>query len=225
MIFLWLWVGGAAVLLYLPLNSQRRYVEGLHVPLSILAAIGFFAVLWPWLLRSRPMTALLKRPRYTSGGMQRLTILALVGLAGLANVYLYSSTLIKLAVEQPYPLFRPQAEIEAMTWLKEQVEPETVVLAGYRTGSYLPFPSGATVIAGNKYETADFERKREEAAEFFHPETTDAWRQDLLAGDGIEYVFVGPDEKRLGGESLASADYLEPVYRNGEVIIYQVVID
>jgi hypothetical protein len=220
--FLWLWVSAAAVLLYLPLNSQRRYVEGLHVPLSILATIGFFSVVWPWLLKTRLLTSLLKRPRYSAAGMQRLTILALIGTAGLANIYLYSSTLIKLGVQQSYPLFRLQAELAAMTWLKTHVEPDEVVLAGYRTGSYLPFQAGVTVIVGNRYETGDFDRKRQEAAQFFQPETTDQWRLNLLAQDNIHYVFVGPEERRLGGESLLTVDYLDPIYQNGEVIIYQV---
>jgi hypothetical protein len=222
MSFLWLWVGSAAVLLYLPLNSQRRYVEGLHVPLAILATIGFFGVVWPWLLKTRLMAALLRRPRYSAEGMQRLVVLALVGVAGLANVYLYGSTLLELGVRQPYPLFRPQAEIEAMAWLKEQLQPGEVVLAGYRTGSYLPYRAGATVIVGNRYETADFERKRQEAAQFFQPGTTDQWRQNLLAQDNIRYVFAGPEERRLGGDSIMMAEYLEPVYQNGEVIIYRV---
>lgn len=221
--FLWAWVGSAAVLLYLPLNSQRRYVEGLHVPLSILAAVGFFTVVWPWLAQTRIMASIVKRPRYTLAGMQRLTILALIGVAGLGNVYLYSSTLIKLGVQQPYPLFRPQSEYEAMNWLREQIEPGDVVLAGYRTGSFLPYQTGATVIVGNRYETADFERKRSEAAEFFMPETTDRARQALITQDGIRYVFVGPHERDLGGESLRTADYLEPVYQTDEVTIYQVL--
>jgi hypothetical protein len=222
MAFLWVWVGTAAVLLYLPLNSQRRYVEGLHIPFSILATIGFFLVVWPWLLKSDLVTGLLKRPRYSAAGLQRLTILALVAIAGLSNVYLYASTLIKVGVQQPYPLFRLEAELEAMAWLKERIVPGDVVLAGYRTGSYLPFRTGANVIVGNRYETADFIRKRQEAAQFFEPETADGWRQNLLIRDKIRYVFVGPEERRLGGESLAVVDYLEPIYQNEAVIIYQV---
>lgn len=222
LLFLWVWVGATAVLLYLPLNSQRRYVEGLQVPLSILATMGFFGVVWPWLLNSRFLKELLKRPRYNASGLQRLTILALIGVAGLANFYLYSSTLIKLGIQQPYPLFRQQAEIDAMSWLKEQIQPGDVVLAGYRTGSYLPFRTGATVIVGNRYETVDFFNKREEAAQFFAPETTDQWRRTFLAEDNIRYIFVGPEEHRLGGESLLTAEYLDQIYQNEAVIIYQV---
>jgi hypothetical protein len=220
--FLWIWLGAAAVLLYSPLNSQRRFVEGLQAPLSILAVVGFYGVVWPWFLRSRLMAALLKRPRYSAAGMQRLVILALIGVAGLGNVYLYASTLIELSLKQPYPLFRPQAELEAMDWLARELEPGEVVLAGYRTGSFLPYQTGARVIVGNRYETGDFEVKREEARQFFQPETTDEWRQDLLAEYDVRYVFAGPEERRLGGESVMATSYLEIAYQNGEVIIYTV---
>ncbi|MFZ0547633.1 MAG: hypothetical protein WAM60_19455 [Candidatus Promineifilaceae bacterium] len=222
-IFLWIWVGAAAFLLYLPLNSQRRYVEGLHIPLVVLATIGFFSVLWPWLLKTRLLAGLLKRPRYSADGIQQLVIFALIGTVGLTNIYLYSSTLFKLGVEQPYPLFRPTSEMEAMAWLRTSVEPGDVVLAAYETGSFLPYKTGATVIVGNQYETADFYSKRQEAAEFFQQETTDQWRQNLLAQNNIRYVFVGPQERRLGGDSITTADYLEPVYQSGEVIIYRVI--
>ena len=222
MTFLWIWLGVAAVLLYAPLNSQRRFVEGLQVPLSILAVLGFYKVVWPRLLKTRLMVAVLKRPRYNAAGMQRLIFLSLVGLAGLGNVYLYASTLIELGIQQPYPLFRPEAEIEAMAWLEGQIEPGDVVLTSYRTGSFLPYQTGATVIVGNRYETGDFQTRRDEAGQFFQPDTTDQWRQDLLAQYHVGYVFFGPEERRLGRDMVEVGEYLEPIYQNGEVIVYQV---
>jgi hypothetical protein len=106
--------------------------------------------------------------------------------------------------------------------LKTRIETADVVLASYRTGSFLPYQTGAAVIVGNRYETGDFERKRQEAAQFFRPETTDQWRQNLLLQDRIRYVFVGREERRLGAGGLGDVDYLEAIYQNGEVIIYQV---
>jgi uncharacterized membrane protein len=144
-------------------------------------------------------------------------------LAGLANIYLYASTLIELGLRQPYPLFRPESEFEAMTWLQEHTEPGDVVLAGYRTGSYLPFGSGATVIVGNRYESGNFDQKRQEAARFYEEETTDEWRQQLLADNQVRYVFVGPEERRLGAVNPFGEGYLRSAYDNGEVVIYLVL--
>ncbi len=220
--FLWIWLGAAAVLLYLPLNSQRRFVEGLQVPLAILAVVGFYKVVWPWFLNTRFMIALLKRPRYNIAGMQRLAVLALIGVAALGNIYLFASTMIELGLKQPYPLFRPQSEFEAMAWLEGALQPDEIVLATYRTGSFLPYRTGATVLVGNRYETGDFQVKRQEAAQFFKAETSDQWRRELLAQYGIDYVFVGPEEQQLGKEMFVAGAFLEPTFQSGEVIIYRV---
>lgn len=222
LVFLWIWLGAAAVLLYAPLNSQRRFVEGLQVPLSILAVVGFYQVAWPWFRNSRLMQGLLKRPRYSAAGMQRLVVLSLIGLAGLGNVYLYSSTLLELGLNQPFPLFRPQSEFEAMAWLEEHLEPGQIVLASYRTGSFLPYRTGATVVVGNQYETNNFSEKSREVRQFFGPESTDDWRRELLAGYDISYIFLGPEERRLGGDQMVIGDYLEISYQNEGVIIYKV---
>jgi hypothetical protein len=222
LLFLWVWIGAAAILLYIPLNSQRRYVEGLQVPLAILAVIGFFTVGWPWLLRTRLIRALLQRPRYSPAGLQRLAIILLIGTASLTNIFLYASTLIKLIISQPYPLFRPELELEAMDWLEQQIEPGEVVLAAYWTGSYLPFRTGATVIVGNRYETGQFNSRRQQVEQFFSSATTDEWRQGMLAQYGVQYIFVGPGEKRLGNFWEMDATYLQILFENEAVVIYKV---
>ena len=44
---LWAWIFAAALLLYSPLNPQRRFIQGVHLPLAILAAAGFVQVVLP----------------------------------------------------------------------------------------------------------------------------------------------------------------------------------
>ena len=58
LMFLWLWIGVVAVLLYAPLNPQRRFVMGLQVPLAIVATVGLCDVVLLWLARTRAFAAL-----------------------------------------------------------------------------------------------------------------------------------------------------------------------
>jgi hypothetical protein len=90
-LLLWAWIATVCLLLYAPLNPQRRFVQGVHVPLSILTTLGFVEVLLPWLWQTRPLQALLIHPRYSRAGMTRLLALAFLGFMSLANGYLWLS--------------------------------------------------------------------------------------------------------------------------------------
>ncbi|NJN53476.1 MAG: hypothetical protein HC804_01220, partial [Anaerolineae bacterium] len=127
--FLWVWLAAVAVLLYLPLNPQRRFVEGVQVPLSILAAVGLLEVLVPWLWARPLVMRLLQKPRYNKNGIRNLVVLMVLLTASLINVYIYLGTTITLAWARPYPLFRPVAEVAGMQWLGDHTEPDDTVLS------------------------------------------------------------------------------------------------
>ncbi|GAB4152575.1 MAG: hypothetical protein Fur0021_17460 [Candidatus Promineifilaceae bacterium] len=217
---LWVWLGAAVLLLYLPVPPQRRFVEGLHVPLAALAAYGLTTAVLPWLLQTRPLQALLRRPRYQRSGVRRLLLLLALCLNGTVSVYLYLGALATLTLIQPYPLFRPQEEIAAMTWLRDASGPGDRILSSYWTGSYLPVITGDAVFVGHLYETVDFATRKAEAEQFFAAPNSEAWRQQLLAEHEIDYVFYGPAERALGDFDPTSAAYLRPVWQNKTTAIY-----
>lgn len=222
--FLWVWLGVAALLLYLPIPPQRRFVEGLQIPLSVLAAYGLTETVIPWLLQTRLLQALLRRPRYQPASLRRLLLLlALLG-NSIVSAYLYLGALATLTLIQPYPLFRPQAEIAAMTWLRHAGGPGDRVLASYWTGSYLPVITGDAVFVGHLYETVDFAVRKAEAEQFFAATTSDAWRQQLLAQHEIDYIFYGPAEQVSGNFDPTRAAYLRPVLQNNMVVVYNAIL-
>jgi hypothetical protein len=223
LLFLWFWLAAVALLLYMPLNPQRRFVQGLQVPLAILATLGLYHCFLPWLRRNRFVVALAQRPRYTLDGLQRLATVLFLFLAGLVSAYLLAGAFITLAVVQPYPFFRPQAELEAMNWLRANSRPEEVVLAAYWTGSYLPYGAGNRVVVGHRYETVHFDTRRREVEHYFDLVSDDAWRQSLLRRYGVAYVFAGPAERELGLFDPGPVTYLEWVFENDETAVYRVL--
>jgi hypothetical protein len=223
LLFLWIWLAAAALLLYMPLNPQRRFVQGLQVPLAILATVGLYHCFLPWLRQNHLVVALARRPRYTLDGLQRLATVLFLFLAGLVNAYLLAGAFITLAVVQPYPFFRPQAELEAMNWLRANSRPEEVVLAAYWTGSYLPYGAGNRIVVGHRYETVHFDARRQEVERYFSLVADDVWRQSLLRRYGIAYVFTGQAERELGLFDPAQAGYLERVFENDETAVYRVL--
>jgi hypothetical protein len=199
------WVGVVPLLIYLPFNVQRRLVEGVQVPLSLLAAIGLTKIADA-------------QPRISSLRSRLAVGMVLVGLLP-TNVILIAGSSMALR-GQPTPIFRDVEEVAALDWLSRRVDPHDVVLASYGTGNYLPARVGARAFVGHGPESANAEQKRALVASFFRETTDDLWRRRLLMEYGVDYVFWGPKERNLGAFEPGGADYLQPVYeRNGYLVL------
>ncbi len=220
--FLWLWIGAVALLLYAPITQQRRFVEGVQAPLAILAALGLCDAVLPWLARTRVFVALSQRPNYSAAGLQRLIVVCLIALAGLSSFYVWLSGVALLGFVQPYPLFRPTLELQAMDWLCAHTSPSDAVLSAYWTGSFIPARAGNRVFVGQRYETIRFEDKRAAAEKFFSAATDDAWRVALLREYSIAYVFWGKAERELGAFDPDRATFLERAFANDQARVYRV---
>ncbi len=222
--FLWVWVCAVALLLYTPITQQRRFVEGVQVPLAILATLGLFEVALPWLARTRVFVALSRRPSYSVAGLQRLVTVGWIAVASLTSVYVWLSSVALLAFEQPYPLFRPVVEIQAMDWLGDHTARNASIFSSYWSGSFIPARAGNSVFIGQRDETIHFDDKRRASEKFFAASTDDAWRANLLRQYGIAYLFYGRGERDLGQFDPARASYLQLVFSNDAAQIYRVDI-
>lgn len=219
---IWIWVVVVAILLYLPVNPQRRFVEGVQIPLAILASFGLWTVILPRWIESRWVVALLRNPRYRAGSLQKLLLSLLLFITSCISLYLYIGTTLTLTLIQPYPLFRPSAEIEAMQWLKSHDPAPNRIFSAYWTGSYLPFATGDLVFVGQRYETVAFSRKHTLSEQFFQTTTTDLWRKQLLTENQIEILFWGAAERELGEYDPRNTPFLTPIFQNEQVTIYAV---
>lgn len=208
---LWLalaWVCVVPFLVYSPFNLQRRLVEGVQVPLGLLAAWGLVKV----------SEAIGQRGiRYT------LIMGAAVGILSLTNLMLVVGNCRALN-GLPGPIYRDIGEIAALDWLHGEAGPTDVVLSSYETGNYLPARVWARSFLGHGPETVYFAEKRLLVARFFDEATSHRWRYELLDYYGVDYVFWGPAERALGNfDPRAATYYLWPVYEVDEYTIFKVV--
>lgn len=202
---LWLllaWVAVVPLLVYLPINVQRRLVEGVQIPLSLLAALGF--------------------SRFRLKGLRLRVVLAvlLVGLS-LTNVMLVAGNSLALR-GQPAPVYRDAGEVAALDWLGERVEFDDVVLAAYKTGNYLPVRAKARSFVGHGPETIRADEKKALVAQFFAAETDDLWRRTLVSDYGVDWVFWGPVERALGAFDPMEVEYLALVYEARGYALFKV---
>lgn len=219
---LWIWIVVIALLVYTPVNPQRRFIQGLHVPMTIVAVNGLYGAVLPWFERTRFFVALCRRPRYSGGGVRNLVVIVFLCITSLASMYVWLGGIVQSAVIQPYPFFRPIAELQAMDWLRANTSPSDAVLSSYWTGSFIPARAGNRVFVGHLYETIYFAEKRAAVEKFFDATMDDVSRITLLRDYHIAYVFWGKAERELGAFDPERASYLQRVFANDEVRIYRV---
>ena len=196
------WVVVVPLLVYLPFNLQRRLVEGVQVPLSLLAALGVSS------FRLR-------------GFRLRVVVGILVIGLSLTNVMLVAGNCLALR-GQPAPIYRDAGEVAALDWLNGRVDPGDVVLATYATGNYLPARTRARAFVGHGPESVRAGEKEALVARFFSATADEAWRRQLLAQYGVDYVFWGPAERALGDLDPGQAVYLRQVYEAEGYSIFEV---
>lgn len=220
--FLWLWLLAAAFLLYGPLGQQRRFVQGLQVPLSVLATVGLKSVILPWLLATRSFQRLASRPRYSTDGLTSLLLFAFVAFTAISSLYLWADVTAMTTFVQPYPFFRTQEEAAAVDWLRANADPHEVVLTTYETGNFVAARSGLPVVIGHWAETINWGRRLADTDAFYDASAGDDWRQDYLNAHDVRYVWHGPLERAIGDYDPGRSPYLRPFYDGSETQIYSV---
>jgi hypothetical protein len=213
------WIVVAFVLAYLPWGLQRRFVEGVHVALCVLAGYGMVDGLMPAL--ARPLGRMARRLHLGPGRLRRLAQGLVLALAALSNLFLVADYTLAAATRHP-SLFHTAGEVTAVEWLDAHSEWSETVLAADETGSWIGGAIGHRVLLGHWAETVDYRAKQEAVAQFFAADTPDDERRELLERDGVAYVFYGPAEQALGEFDPTAVPYLERVFGRGEVTVYQV---
>ena len=210
-VFPLLWIGLVAVLVYVPWNLQRRFLEGVQVPMGLLAGVGLAEGLLPLCCRKMQM-------RWCWLGMALI-----VALAPMSNLYLTTSLTWAAAVREP-GMFQSTDLLAVVDWLGRNSAWDETVLSGFNTGNLIPARIGHRVVLGHWMETVDYAGKRSAVARFYDAETSDAERRELLAAWGVAYVFHGTEERALGDFDPAAVSWLEPAFRSGEIAVYRVLL-
>lgn len=193
------WASLALVLLYLPLNLQRRFLLGWYVPLTVLAIPGL-----AWL---------------SAGHVRRFVLLAAITLILVLPTNLIVLATVHQAVLSHDPeIFLSREELQALDWLAREPSRQAVVLASPRTGLLIPAYTGLRVVYGHPYETVDSERQMQATLDFYRGALDNAALDDLLRRNQVEYIFYGPAEQALG--KPACLDGLQAVYHTEGVQIY-----
>jgi len=194
------WVALGLVLAYAPIPTQRRLVEGVQLPLVVLAVLG--------------LQSLAGRPRRLAVGL----VLALT-LPTTALLYLGSLGAARNVAE---PAFHPPDQLAALAWLRQNAALGDAGLAAFETGNVLPAYTPLRAYVGHGPETLFIRDKLPRVAAFYTAATADDERRLLLAEAGIDFVIFGPREAALGGFDPRTSPYLAWRFETGRYAIYAV---
>lgn len=195
------WALAVPFLLYAPLTTQRRLVEGFQLPLVALAVLGLTEA-----LRSFRRWALLFAVTLT---VPTAAILLAGGVAA--------------ARAPAEPLFHPAGQLAAFGWLSENATAGQVVLSSFDTGNALPAYTPLVAYIGHGPETVSLAQKQPRVAAFYRSSTADADRRRLLSEGRIAFVVFGPHERALGDFSPDTVDYLRWRFSSADYAIYEVI--
>ncbi|MBN1679172.1 MAG: hypothetical protein JW966_02695 [Anaerolineae bacterium] len=191
------WIVIVPLLVYLPINVQRRLAEGVIVPLSILAVAGL-RLLFPHVRRYRRARTVIL--------ILVLPTAMLLWLGGMFG-----------ALTPDRPLFRPQAELTMLDRLDAIAPRDAVVLSSKKTGNVLPARTGLIAYVGHGPETIHADDKEDRAEQFFSGTLDAAARAALLAE--VDYVFYGPLEADISGDPAAAMPAAVPTWSEGLILL------
>ena len=188
------WLVLGALLALLPSSLQRRFLMGLYIPLAGLAAVGLEN---------------LRRPTF------RILVLSCF-IPG--PLFLFLTARAGIQAQSPL-LYLDAGERGALAWIEANTDPDALVLAAPETGLFIPAYTGRRVIYGHPFETINAVAERAAVESFFSEQDPDGAAQ-FLANRGVDFVFYGPREARLG--PLPQLVSLTSVFAEGGVRIYAV---
>ncbi|MDQ6748036.1 MAG: hypothetical protein M3010_08040 [Candidatus Dormibacteraeota bacterium] len=204
------WVGLVFVLLYLPnpVNIQRRLIDGIYLPVAILAAAG--------------LEVLISRRRTRARGPLRtpgpIVVLA-VGVSLVMSALVWTIGMSAALGREPI-IFADRGELKAIEWLSAHRDPglPPAVLSHPGTGLFIPERSGYRVYVGHYSETIDYLARSAMAFDAYR--AGDANLIVLMRREGVEYLFFGPLEGGIGGPAPTDSR-LQKVYDQDGARIYR----
>jgi hypothetical protein len=215
------WVIAAPVLVYLPINVQKRLLEGVFVPLCVLAVIGLR--LW-WI-----GSGVRRKPRRARQVWQQAVVVLLLLLLPSTLLLLGGGIALAAKPDPASPVFYSTAEIAALDWLNTHALPDSVVLcrfddrsgAGQQLGNYLPVRTSLRAYIGHGPETLNLDEKRRQVDRFLAGEMSADEARSLLAGeagktDPIRYVIAQDSDK------VQEYADLHQIYERDGYTIYEV---
>jgi hypothetical protein len=202
------WITVCSFLLYFPVNFQRRLIEGIHIPLAILATMGL----------------LFLTQKYKENKQNLLISLSIIILSVTSIFMIYTDfRMISQDSDNNYYYHISSAEMTAVKWLGAETTTNDTILSNWYIGNLIPGIIGRKVYIGHKIQTANWNGKSQ-ALDLFVGNSDISSSQKFLNDNHITYIFLGKNDMLIqNGFKPENYSNLKSVYEKDGVSIYKVV--
>jgi len=195
------WVFVAILLIYFPVNLQRRLMKGLFVPVILLMGFG------------------LDNLKFEKKSHLKLFSFGIIISSFITNLLILSVTFFGIQTHAE-ELYLRKSEARALLWIKENTPSKALILSSPQIGLFIPAHTGRRVIYGHPFETVNAVQEGSSVVNFFASDD-DLERETFLQERQVDYVFYGPREAKLG--MLPEVTQLQIVFDQEDVKIYQML--
>jgi len=206
-----IWALVQAALLYAPVSFQRRFVEGLQLPLSIAASVALV-----WIAR--------RAFRGHAAARRKVFLFFAIAFASLTNFGFVIGQMVARGAGSGStdPRRYLQADlVGAFDWLRANSERDAVLFSSYLTGNVAPSMTGLRVFLGHYAQTLHSDEKGAQVTAFYTGAMTDEAARKLFAAHRVRYVVYGQFEREISS-GFAPPNWLKLAYRNSDVEIFEV---
>jgi hypothetical protein len=209
-LMLLIWTLVQAALLYAPISFQRRFVEGLQLPLTIAAAVAIFRVADTKFQQSHVMR-------------RKTLLVAIILLASITNIGFIAGQLLMQRNNIPADSRRYISAdlVAAFSWLNRTPTRDAVVFSSYLTGNLAPSMTGLRVYLGHYGQTINSDQKGAQVTAFFTGAMTDEDARRLFREQRVSYVVYGEFERAISRNFVPPA-WLSLAFRAGDVEVFEV---
>jgi hypothetical protein len=198
--FMLIWLLVMLVVMYLPINIQRRFAVGMMIPIAYFVTRS---------LEGFWFTFINRRWRY------RLLMAVVPTMTMSYLLVLMSNFNISIGpfLERDY--------VAAFQWLKQNSQTDDVVLAAPDVSVWIPGWVSGRVVYGHPFETLNAEVKEQQVLTWYKAETASDCKA-LIDEYDVQFVIVGPQENAINQpiRETKCIDVLTPVFNYGSVTVY-----
>ena len=208
-IFLVIWLIVGFVLAYSPIFYQRRFLQGLQIPMVFLTIILIFA--------SKPF---LEKYKIWQNKILLIFIFVILFCFStffnvIRDLYYYQIKLDKFYLPNEYK--------EAANWLAQNNINNKIILSYELNGQFIPGFVNQKVYLAHGIETIFYQTKREKVLNFFANQFSQEQTKEFLKSNNIGYLFYTDLESKYAQLMPAEKDYLKKIYSQGQIDLYEVI--
>ena len=205
-LYFFVWIIVQFVLLYFPINFQRRLIEGWQLPLVFFSALS--------------LTKLYESKKYIFTKF-KIALLFLIFLLFFFSNF-FNVIRDSYYYTQKLDVFYFKKDIYQAIIKIGDYDKNKAVLADFIISNRIPGIIGFPVYLGHGVETAYYDIKVANFIWFFEQKTSDEKRVEFLQNNNIGYLIYTPDMNKTGF-APETKDFFEKIYDSADAKVYKTV--